>query len=66
MLRPDSTITTVGGTNRFTTPTRVAYHPAGWLYVKDASHASVTMIPTPRLREDLAAARVRRPPSKVT
>jgi sugar lactone lactonase YvrE len=66
VLRPDLTITTVGGTNRFTTPTRVAYHPAGWLYVKDASHASVTMIPAPRLQEALATARVRRPPGKVT
>jgi GT2 family glycosyltransferase len=65
VIRPDLTIATVGGTKRFTTPTRVAYHPAGWLYVKDASHASVTMIPAPRLREDLAAARVRRP-QKVT
>jgi hypothetical protein len=65
VLRPDMTVATVGGSNRFTTPTRVAYHPAGWLYVKDASHASVTMIPAPRLQESLAAARVRRPP-KVT
>ena len=46
--------------------TRLAFDQSGWLYVKDASHASVTMIPAPRLREDLAAVRVRRPQNKVT
>ncbi len=37
-------ISTIGGAKRFTTPTRVAYHPAGWLYVVDASPNGVTAL----------------------
>ncbi len=37
-------ISTIGGAKRFTEPTRVAYHPAGWLYVVDASPNGVTAL----------------------
>ena len=44
VLDPDGTISTLGGKLRFATPTRLAYHPAGWLYVKDASSSGVTAV----------------------
>ncbi len=45
VLRPDGTVTTLGGsTERFTMPSRLAYHPAGWLYVKDSSLVGVTTV----------------------
>jgi GT2 family glycosyltransferase/sugar lactone lactonase YvrE len=37
-------ISTLGGAKRFTGPTRVAYHPSGWLYVVDASPNGVTAV----------------------
>jgi streptogramin lyase len=35
-------ISTFGGSKRFVAPTRIAYHPSGWLYVVDASPTGVT------------------------
>jgi DNA-binding beta-propeller fold protein YncE len=64
VLRPDGTLTTLGGTTRFTMPSRLAYHPAGWLYVKDSSLVGVTTVAA-RLRLDFAAA-PRRGPRTVT
>ena len=40
----DGRISTLGGARRFTAPSRLAYHPGGWLYVADASHNGVTAI----------------------
>jgi hypothetical protein len=55
VIRPNFTIATLGGTARFTMPTRVAYHSGGWLYVKDSSLVGVTMVPAARIRVDLMA-----------
>jgi DNA-binding beta-propeller fold protein YncE len=45
-------ITTLSGPWRLVAPTRIAYHPAGWLYVKDASPDGFTALaasqPLPR------------------
>lgn len=35
-------MSTFGGSKRFVAPTRVAYHPSGWLYVVDASPNGVS------------------------
>ena len=43
VIGPDGRMTTVGAA-RILAPTRVAYHPAGWLYVKDASPDGVTAV----------------------
>jgi sugar lactone lactonase YvrE len=60
VLRPDGTLATLGGTaTRFTMPSRLAYHPAGWLYVKDSSLVGVTTVAA-RLRLDVAATPRRR------
>jgi ribosomal protein S11 len=66
VVRPNRTITTVGGAARFTMPTRVAYHSGGWLYVKDSSLVGVTLVPAARVRLDLVATPQPRPtPGKV-
>lgn len=60
-------ISTFGGARRFIAPTRVAYHPGGWLYVVDASPAGVTGLAVskpPRYR--LAEDQQRAVPRKVT
>jgi hypothetical protein len=54
VIRPNLTIATLGGTARFTMPTRLAYHSGGWLYVKDSSLVGVTMVPAARIRVDFA------------
>jgi hypothetical protein len=41
------------------TPTRIAYHPAGWLYVTSGAPAGVTAIPVPA---PLTTARASGPP----
>jgi DNA-binding beta-propeller fold protein YncE len=40
----DGVIATLDGSERVLAPARVAYHPAGWLYVKDASPYGVTAV----------------------
>jgi DNA-binding beta-propeller fold protein YncE len=40
-------VSTLGGATRFHSPTRLAYHASGWLYVKDSSPTGVTAVPVP-------------------
>jgi hypothetical protein len=49
VIDADGGITTLDGTTRFVAPTRLAYHPAGWLYVKDASPDGVAAVATSRV-----------------
>jgi hypothetical protein len=42
VIEPDGIMGTLPGV--FVTPTRIAYHPAGWLYVKDGSPDGVTAV----------------------
>jgi DNA-binding beta-propeller fold protein YncE len=44
VIEPGGEIATLEGSARVLAPTRVAYHPAGWLYVKDASPDGVTAL----------------------
>jgi DNA-binding beta-propeller fold protein YncE len=44
VVEPDGTISTLGGQLRFVMPSRLSYHQAGWLYVKDASPSGVTAV----------------------
>ena len=37
VIEPDGTIATLGGQRALRDAVALAYHPAGWLYVKDAS-----------------------------
>ena len=54
-IAPDGTVGTVATPEAVRAPTRLTYR-AGWLYVKDASPAGVTMVPVPPpARIDLAA-----------
>ena len=48
VVDPDGAITTLAGSIPIVAPTRIAYHPAGWLYVKDGSQAGVTALTVPR------------------
>ena len=41
VIDPAGRISTVSSRGLLIAPTRIAYHPAGWLYVKDASPAGV-------------------------
>jgi DNA-binding beta-propeller fold protein YncE len=41
VIDPAGRISTVSSPELLIAPTRIAYHPAGWLYVKDASPAGV-------------------------
>jgi len=41
LIDPAGRISTVSSPGLLVAPTRIAYHPAGWLYVKDASPAGV-------------------------
>jgi O-antigen biosynthesis protein len=41
VIDPAGRISTVSSPGLLIAPTRIAYHPAGWLYVKDASPAGV-------------------------
>ena len=53
-------IFTLTGPDRVVAPVRIAYHPAGWLYIKDASPDGVTAVAaTTPLRTDHALARAR-------
>ena len=53
-------ISTLSGPDRVVAPVRIAYHPAGWLYIKDASPDGVTAVAaTTPLRTDHAIARAR-------
>jgi DNA-binding beta-propeller fold protein YncE len=40
----DGGISTLSGSLRVVTPMRIAYHPAGWLYVQDASPEGITAV----------------------
>jgi hypothetical protein len=44
VIDPDGVIATLHAAGPVVAPTRLAYHPAGWLYVKDASPDGVTAI----------------------
>lgn len=48
-------ISTFGGSKRFMAPTRLAYHPAGWLYVIDSSPAGVTALEVTKARDRIAS-----------
>jgi trimeric autotransporter adhesin len=62
VIDPDGAVTALGGGTPIESPTRLAYHASGWLYVKDASPAGVTAVPVSR-RRDLEASS-RRPARK--
>jgi DNA-binding beta-propeller fold protein YncE len=44
VIDPTGRISTVRSPRLLIAPTRIAYHPAGWLYVKDASPAGVSAL----------------------
>jgi DNA-binding beta-propeller fold protein YncE len=44
VIDPAGRISTVSSPGLLIAPTRIAYHPAGWLYVKDASPAGVSAL----------------------
>ena len=46
VINPDGTVNTVKSAGPLMSPTRLAFHPAGWLYVKDASPDGVTALTT--------------------
>jgi DNA-binding beta-propeller fold protein YncE len=43
-IEPGGKISTLSGAWRVVAPTRLAYHAAGWLYVKDASPDGITAV----------------------
>jgi DNA-binding beta-propeller fold protein YncE len=47
VIDPDGTITTLAAAVPVVVPTRIAYHPAGWLYFRDGGAAGVTALPAP-------------------
>lgn len=47
VIQPGGSLTTLGAP-RLQSPTRLAYHPSGWLYVKDTSPSGVTAVAAPR------------------
>ena len=64
-IGPDGIVSTFGARGRFVSPTRLAYHSSGWLYVKDSSPTGVTVVPLPSpSRVELAAVRRRTGPRK--
>jgi DNA-binding beta-propeller fold protein YncE len=44
VIDPAGRISTIRSPRLLIAPTRIAYHPAGWLYVKDASSAGVSAV----------------------
>ena len=57
----------LGGQLRFVMPSRLSYHHAGWLYVKDASSSGVTAVSLSKPAHlDFAAAPRRTPGSPGT
>jgi len=44
VIEPDGRMTTLSGLEPLVAPTRLAYHPGGWLYVKDGSPDGVTAL----------------------
>ncbi|MEQ1759845.1 MAG: glycosyltransferase [Vicinamibacterales bacterium] len=44
LVRPDGTISTLTTGKQFIRPSRLAYHPGGWLIVKDASADGLTAV----------------------
>jgi DNA-binding beta-propeller fold protein YncE len=61
VVESDGGISTLDSPGRILSPTRVAYHPAGWLYVKDASPDGVTAVATSKLSPVEAAIAPGRP-----
>jgi sugar lactone lactonase YvrE len=57
MVSERGVISTFGDARRFTSPTRLAYHPAGWLYIVDASPAGVTALAVSKAPRDRMAER---------
>jgi len=47
VIDPAGRISTVRSAGPLVAPTRIAYHPAGWLYVKGASPAGVSALAVP-------------------
>ena len=47
VIDPDGGISTLDPGGRVVSPVRIAYHPAGWLYIKDASPDGVTAVAIP-------------------
>ena len=47
VIDPTGRISTVSSARPLIAPTRIAYHPAGWLYVKDTSPAGVSALGVP-------------------
>jgi GT2 family glycosyltransferase/DNA-binding beta-propeller fold protein YncE len=47
VIDPAGRISTVSSPRPLIAPTRIAYHPAGWLYVRDASPAGVSALAVP-------------------
>ena len=48
VIDPAGRISTIDSPGSLIAPTRIAYHPAGWLYVKDASPVGVRAIAVPQ------------------
>lgn len=58
LVMPDGRISTLATARRFVKPSRLAYHPVGWLLVKDGSAQGLTAVRVPtRLTFDVAARR---------
>jgi hypothetical protein len=47
VLEPDGRIATLTGATPVVAPTRLAWHPAGWLYIKDGGATGVTALAAP-------------------
>jgi len=59
----DGVAATLRNAARIQSPTRLAYHQSGWLYVKDSSPTGVTAVPVPNpARVELASVRHRAGP----
>jgi len=66
LIRADGTISTLATGKRFVRPSRLAYHPLGWLLVKDASADGLTAVRVPVRPSFELAVRRRAAPRKVT
>jgi hypothetical protein len=58
LVTPDGRISTLATARRFVKPSRLAYHPIGWLLVKDGSAQGLTAVRVPtRLAFEVATRR---------
>jgi DNA-binding beta-propeller fold protein YncE len=60
VIGPDGVVRTVPAAPPLLTPTRIAYHPAGWLYVTSGAPAGVTAVPAVQQLTVAGLARARR------